>query len=191
MKLTLQQYFNEFNKLPILLKIIPASPLTLLWPKFYPPVAQEERMLSYSVATGFCVALAVLLAFIFSGESRKVRTKLYIALIAAFVIAFSGYLMLNDRYVFSVSFPGEGEQRVSIGYARTTHSLTVSELQGKGDYELLTKFGASEEYIEKVWTRCSISTVRFLLFATYTVSLVCAAFLAGLVVYQSAATKKR
>jgi hypothetical protein len=102
------------------------------------------------------------------------------------VLGFCALILLYVLFVRRVPVLGADlEVPVSIGYQRT--EFAQLRYSGVSDVDMLQRTSPTEELIQKLWTRNSISAVRLFLWLSYTLSATCFLSVVSFFVYQHVA----
>jgi hypothetical protein len=192
MKVTIGRYYKSFASLQGALGCLPFLPPVLkaflsdssgIAEYLFPPLGDSQQVV-FAGTVGLLL-FTTFVVFTCCRLAQTVRASVPAILMFGSTLGVVVLIALYVPYVRSVAVPSVHlEVPVSIGYQRTDFALQTYPQWD--DWEMLHDRGPWEEQIQKLWTTRSIIVVRLLLWASYTLSLVCMLSCVSLAVYQHA-----
>jgi hypothetical protein len=199
MKVTLGQYYKGFKSLYAIAASIPFLPplLHIVVPDsntfaqyLCPPLGDVQQLAS--TFTLIFLLLTTLVVFDCCRFARRRHPSISALLTVAAMLGVVALIALYSLYVKDIPIRSTNVNvLVSVGYERTDFALKTYPYPLWTEYTMLHDTGPQEEKIQLLWTRKSIWIVRVLLWAAYTLALVCCLSVVSLMVYQHALEKRR
>jgi hypothetical protein len=157
--------------LPFASKVVPSEPSTY----FFPPLGDIDGIARIGLVV-LCLAVSLLVYFIVSDHVPKSPARVIVVSLVVFVVCLLGYLAAYERFVRRIDIPTRDTTVVvSVGYDRT--DFANQSFATKSDWDMLRARGTSDEEIENLWTKHSVTVARLGLFLSCAFMIASALFL--------------